>query len=138
MLLTSLKSYNRTQFVKDVTAGIIVAIIPHFRCPLHLHWPPVSDRKPESSRPSLRDLLSLHLVEAVYRLPDRPLHFATIVAGIVAKDGLDGLVISTILCRYLPDPDGPLSLRKSDQIHFRIRSQPASHPESPLRSSSDS
>lgn len=27
MLLTSLKSYNRTQFVKDVTAGIIVAII---------------------------------------------------------------------------------------------------------------
>ena len=27
MLLTSLKSYNRSQFVKDVTAGIIVAII---------------------------------------------------------------------------------------------------------------
>ena len=27
MLLTSLKSYDRTQFVKDVTAGIIVAII---------------------------------------------------------------------------------------------------------------
>ena len=27
MLLTSLKSYDRSQFVKDVTAGIIVAII---------------------------------------------------------------------------------------------------------------
>lgn len=27
MLLTSLKSYNRSQFIKDVTAGIIVAII---------------------------------------------------------------------------------------------------------------
>ena len=27
MLLTSLKNYNRSQFVKDVTAGIIVAII---------------------------------------------------------------------------------------------------------------
>ena len=27
MLLTSLKSYDRTQFVEDVTAGIIVAII---------------------------------------------------------------------------------------------------------------
>ena len=27
MLLTSLKSYDRSQFAKDVTAGIIVAII---------------------------------------------------------------------------------------------------------------
>ena len=27
MLLTSLKSYDRAQFAKDVTAGIIVAII---------------------------------------------------------------------------------------------------------------
>ena len=27
MLLTSLKSYDHSQFVKDVTAGIIVAII---------------------------------------------------------------------------------------------------------------
>lgn len=27
MLLTTLKSYDRSQFVKDVTAGIIVAII---------------------------------------------------------------------------------------------------------------
>ena len=73
MLLTSLKSYDRTQFVKDVTAGIIVAIIA---LPLSIALALASgvDRKPESSRPSLRDLLSLHLVEAVYRLPDRPLH----------------------------------------------------------------
>ena len=27
MLLTALKSYDKSQFVKDVTAGIIVAII---------------------------------------------------------------------------------------------------------------
>ena len=27
MLLTCLKSYDRSQFIKDVTAGIIVAII---------------------------------------------------------------------------------------------------------------
>ena len=27
MLLTCLKSYNKSQFIKDVTAGIIVAII---------------------------------------------------------------------------------------------------------------
>ncbi len=73
MLLTSLKSYDRTQFVKDVTAGIIVAIIA---LPLSIALALASGvgRKPESSRPSLRDLLSLHLVEAVYRLPDRPLH----------------------------------------------------------------
>ena len=71
MLLTSLKSYDRTQFVKDVTAGIIVAIIA---LPLSIALALASGVGPESSRPSLRDLLSLHLAEAVYRLPDRPLH----------------------------------------------------------------
>lgn len=30
MLLTTLKSYDRSQFVKDVTAGIIVAIVAGF------------------------------------------------------------------------------------------------------------
>lgn len=33
MLLTTLKSYDRSQFAKDVTAGIIVAIIALPFCP---------------------------------------------------------------------------------------------------------
>ncbi len=58
-----------------------------------IRWHP----KLVSSLRSLPDLSSLHLAEAVYRLPGPTAAFATIVAGIVAKDGMDGLVIATIL-----------------------------------------
>ena len=74
MLLTSLKSYDRSQFVKDVTAGIIV---------LHL----VSDRKPESSLRLLQDLSSLHLAEAVSRLPDLLLHLQLSLQVSLQKTG---------------------------------------------------
>ena len=95
MLLTSLKSYNRSQFIKDVTAGIIVAIIA---LPLSIALALASGAQAKlvSSLRSLPDLSSLHLAEAVSRFPAAAA-FATIVAGIVAKDGMDGLVIATIL-----------------------------------------
>ena len=36
-LFSVLKTYNRGQFVKDLVAGIVVAIIA-CPCPLHWHW----------------------------------------------------------------------------------------------------
>ena len=73
MLLTSLKSYDRTQFVKDVTAGIIVAIIA---LPLSIALALASGvgPEPESLPPSLQDSSSLPLAEAVYRLQDQLRH----------------------------------------------------------------
>ena len=75
MLLTSLKNYNRSQFVKDVTAGIIVAIIAL----------PLSDRKPVFLPPLLPDLSSQPLVEAAFRLPDQPLLLQPLSRGSLPK-----------------------------------------------------
>lgn len=70
MLLSSLKSYDKSQFVKDVTAGIIVAIIA---LPLSIALALASGVGPEAGI------------------------FTAIVAGIVAHDGMDGLIVATIL-----------------------------------------
>lgn len=96
MLLTSLKSYNRTQFVKDVTAGIIVAIIA---LPLSIALALASGVGPEAG--IFTAIVAGFVISALggssVQIAGPTAAFATIVAGIVAKDGLDGLVISTIL-----------------------------------------
>ena len=72
MLLTSLKSYDRTQFVKDVTAGIIVAIIA---LPLSIALALASGVGPEAGIfTAIVAGFVISALEAVYRLPDRPLH----------------------------------------------------------------
>ena len=81
MLLTSLKSYDRSQFVKDVTAGIIVAIIA---LPLSIALALASG---ESSLRLLQDLSSLHLAEAVSRLPDLLLHLQLSLQVSLQKTG---------------------------------------------------
>ena len=96
MLLTSLKSYDRTQFVKDVTAGIIVAIIA---LPLSIALALASGVGPEAG--IFTSIVAGFVISALggssVQIAGPTAAFATIVAGIVAKDGLDGLVISTIL-----------------------------------------
>ena len=96
MLLTSLKSYDRTQFVKDVTAGIIVAIIA---LPLSIALALASGVGPEAG--IFTAIVAGFVISALggssVQIAGPTAAFATIVAGIVAKDGLDGLVISTIL-----------------------------------------
>ena len=96
MLLTSLKSYDRTQFVKDVTAGIIVAIIA---LPLTIALALASGVGPEAG--IFTAIVAGFVISALggssVQIAGPTAAFATIVAGIVAKDGLDGLVISTIL-----------------------------------------
>lgn len=96
MLLTSLKTYDRGQFIKDVTAGIIVAIIA---LPLSIALALASGVGPEAGifTAIVAGFVISVLGGSSVQIAGPTAAFATIVAGIVAKDGLDGLVISTIL-----------------------------------------
>ena len=96
MLLTSLQSYDRSQFVKDVTAGISVAIIA---LPLSIALALASGVGPEAGifTAIVAGFVISVLGGSSVQIAGPTAAFATIVAGIVAKDGLDGLVISTIL-----------------------------------------
>lgn len=95
-LLTSLKNYDRSQFFKDVTAGIIVAIIA---LPLSIALALASGVGPEAG--IFTAIVAGFIISALggssVQIAGPTAAFATIVAGIVAKDGMDGLVIATIL-----------------------------------------
>ena len=96
MLLTALKSYNKSQFVKDVTAGIIVAIIA---LPLSIALALASGVGPEAG--IFTAIVAGFVISALggssVQIAGPTAAFATIVAGIVARDGMDGLVIATVL-----------------------------------------
>lgn len=96
MLLTSLKNYNRSQFVKDVTAGIIVAIIA---LPLSIALALASGVGPEAG--IFTAIVAGFVISALggssVQIAGPTAAFATIVAGIVAKNGMDGLIIATTL-----------------------------------------
>lgn len=96
MLLTSLKNYNRSQFVKDVTAGIIVAIIA---LPLSIALALASGVGPEAG--IFTAIVAGFVISALggssVQIAGPTAAFATIVARIVAKNGMDGLIIATIL-----------------------------------------
>ena len=96
MLLTALKSYDKSQFVKDVTAGIIVAIIA---LPLSIALALASGVGPEAG--ICTAIVAGFGISALggssVQIAGPTAAFATIVAGIVARDGMDGLVIATVL-----------------------------------------
>ena len=96
MLLTCMKTYSREQFAKDVTAGIIVAIIA---LPLSIALALASGVGPEAG--IFTAIVAGFVISALggssVQIAGPTAAFATIVAGIVAKNGLDGLVIATIL-----------------------------------------
>ena len=94
MLLSSLKSYDKFQFVKDVTAGIIVAIIA---LPLSIALALASGVGPEAG--IFTAIVAGFVISALggssVQIAGPTAAFATIVAGIVAHDVLFTLV-STI------------------------------------------
>ena len=96
MLFTALKTYDRSQFVKDVTAGIIVAIIA---LPLSIALALASGVGPEAG--IFTAIVAGFVISALggssVQIAGPTAAFATIVAGIVARDGMDGLVIATVL-----------------------------------------
>lgn len=92
----SLKEYSKAAFIKDVTSGIIVAIIA---LPLSIALALASGVSPEQG--VYTAIVAGFLISALggskVQVSGPTAAFATIVAGIVAKNGMDGLIIATIL-----------------------------------------
>ncbi|MDO4460500.1 MAG: SulP family inorganic anion transporter [Clostridia bacterium] len=95
-LFSVMKSYSKEQFVKDIIAGIIVAIIA---LPLSIALALASGVGPEQGIYTAiiaGFLISLFGGSRV-QIAGPTAAFATIVAGIVAKNGMDGLIVATII-----------------------------------------
>ena len=117
MLLTSLKKvYNRSQFVKDVTAGIIVAIIA---LPLSIALALASGVGPEAG--IFTAIVAGFVISALggssVQIAGPTAAFATIVAGIVCQKWNGRTDHCNHPCRSFSDPDGILPFWKPDQIH---------------------
>lgn len=96
MLWSVMKGYTKEQLVKDIVAGIIVAIIA---LPLSIALALASGVTPERGiyTAITAGFVISFLGGSRVQIAGPTAAFATIVAGIVAKNGLDGLVIATIL-----------------------------------------
>ena len=96
MLFTTLKDYSKEQFMKDVIAGIIVAIIA---LPLSIALALASGVGPEQGiyTAIVAGFVISFLGGSEVQVSGPTAAFATIVAGIVATNGFDGLVVATIL-----------------------------------------
>ena len=118
-LFSVMKNYSGAQLVKDIVAGIIVAIIA---LPLSIALAIASGVGPEAGiyTAIVAGFIVSFLGGSRVQIAGPTAAFATIVAGIVMKDGMQGLVIATIMagviliimgfCRfgsllkYIPDP----------------------------------
>ena len=118
-LFSVMKNYSGSQLVKDIVAGIIVAIIA---LPLSIALAIASGVGPEAGiyTAIVAGFIVSFLGGSRVQIAGPTAAFATIVAGIVLKDGREGLIIATImagilliimgLCRfgsllkYIPDP----------------------------------
>ena len=118
-LFSVMKNYTFEQFSKDVVAGIIVAIIA---LPLSIALAIASGVGPEAGiyTAIVAGFLVSFLGGSRVQIAGPTAAFATIVAGIVMKDGVEGLMVATVMaglllilmgfCRfgnllkYIPDP----------------------------------
>ena len=114
-----MKNYSGSQLVKDIVSGIIVAIIA---LPLSIALAIASGVSPEAGiyTAIVAGFIVSFLGGSRVQIAGPTAAFATIVAGIVMKDGTQGLMIATIMagiilivmgiCRfgsllkYIPDP----------------------------------
>ena len=95
-LFTVLKSYSKEQFVKDVISGIIVAIIA---LPLSIALALASGVGPEQGLYTaiVAGFIISFLGGSRVQIAGPTAAFASIVAGIVATSGMDGLIVATVL-----------------------------------------
>ncbi|MBO4680411.1 MAG: STAS domain-containing protein [Clostridiales bacterium] len=118
-LFSVLKNYSGSQLVKDIVAGIIVAIIA---LPLSIALAIASGVTPEAGiyTAIVAGFIVAFLGGSRVQIAGPTAAFATIVAGIVLKDGTEGLIVASIMagviliimgfCRfgsllkYIPDP----------------------------------
>ena len=99
-LFTSLKGYTAKQVLSDVVAGVIVAIIA---LPLSIALAIASGASPETG---LYTAIIAGFVISFFggskvNISGPTAAFATIVAGIIATQGMDGLVLSTVMAGIL-------------------------------------
>jgi len=95
-LFSVIKNYNKGQFVKDVTAGLIVAIIA---LPLSIALALASGATPEQGLYTaiVAGFLISFLGGSRVQIAGPTAAFASIVAGIIATNGFSGLVIATLM-----------------------------------------
>lgn len=95
-LFSVMKTYSKEQLVKDIVAGIIVAIIA---LPLSVALAIASGVSPEQGLYTaiVAGFVIAFLGGSRVQVSGPTAAFATIVAGIVATKGMDGLVIATIM-----------------------------------------
>ncbi|MBQ9757844.1 MAG: STAS domain-containing protein [Clostridia bacterium] len=96
ILFSDLKNYSSSQLVKDIIAGIIVAIIA---LPLSIALAIASGVGPEAG---IYTAIVAGFVTAFFggssvQISGPTAAFATIVAGIVAQKGLEGMVLATVV-----------------------------------------
>lgn len=99
-LVHSLKHYSKENFTKDLISGVIVAIIA---LPLSIALALASGVSPEQGLYTA--IVAGFLISALggskVQIAGPTAAFATIVAGIVARNGMDGLAVATILAGIL-------------------------------------
>lgn len=95
-LFSVMKTYTKEQFVKDVIAGIIVAIIA---LPLSIALALASGVGPEQGiyTAIIAGFLISFFGGSRVQIAGPTAAFATIVAGIVAQKGMDGLMLATVM-----------------------------------------
>lgn len=95
-LFSVMKTYSKEQFMKDVIAGIIVAIIA---LPLSIALALASGVGPEKGiyTAIVAGFVISFLGGSRVQISGPTAAFASIVAGIVAEHGMDGLIVATIL-----------------------------------------
>lgn len=99
-LFSCMKGYTKAQLVKDLTAGVIVAIIA---LPLSIALALASGVSPEQG---LYTAIVAGFVISFFggsrvQIAGPTAAFATIVAGVVVKNGFSGLVLATIIAGIL-------------------------------------
>ena len=111
MFFSTLKGYNGEKLLKDVIAGIIVAIVA---LPLSIALALASGVGPEQGLYTaiVAGFLISFFGGSTVQIAGPTAAFATIVAGIVAKNGLQGLATATVLAGILLIIMGLLKLGK--------------------------
>ncbi|MBR1471881.1 MAG: sulfate permease [Lachnospiraceae bacterium] len=100
MLFSTMKHYDGKQFITDVISGIIVAIIA---LPLSIALALASGVNPEEGLYTaiVAGFIISFLGGSRVQIAGPTAAFATIVAGIVAKNGMEGLMLATIIAGVL-------------------------------------
>src|ERR1044072_2061205 len=95
-LVTTLKDYSREQFTRDVIAGVIVGIVA---LPLAIAFAIASGLSPERGLYTaiVAGFLVSRLGGSRVQIGGPTGAFVVIVSGIVAKYGVDGLVVATLM-----------------------------------------